>query len=106
LAGTSLGYGRLALALQNRTDALRPTLGLGLELSHRWELQASASYLLPLATRAELLVQEDSFWHNNEAVLPLPATEVQARVNGQPASALPWQLGRVQAGVGVVYRPR
>ena len=106
LAGTRLGYGRLALALQNRTDALRPSLGLGLELSRRWELLASAGYLVPLATQAGLLVQEDSFWHNNEAVLPLPATEVQARVNGQLATALPWQLGRLQAGLRIVYRPR
>ncbi|NML67462.1 carboxypeptidase-like regulatory domain-containing protein [Hymenobacter sp. RP-2-7] len=106
LAGTRLGYRRLSLAVQNSTEALHPSLGLGLELSRRWEVLASAGCLVPLATQAGLLVQEDSFWHDNEAVLPLPAAEVQVRVNGQPASTLPWQLGRLLAGLSLVHQLR
>ena len=106
LAGTALGYDRLNLSLQTSTTALHPSAGLGLELSHRWELLATASYLMPLRTSTALLVQEAGFWHNNEAVLPLPAAEVQALVNGQPATALPWQLGRVQVSLGFAWRPR
>ncbi|MGI4834084.1 MAG: carboxypeptidase-like regulatory domain-containing protein [Janthinobacterium lividum] len=104
LAGTNLGYDRLTISLQTSTEALRPSAGLGLELSRRWELRADASYLLPLRTRAELLVQEAGFWHDNAAALPRPAAEVQARVNGQPTTALPWQPGRLLLSTGFGYR--
>lgn len=106
LAGTALGYDELRLSLQTQTSALRPSLGLGLELSHRWELRATASYLLPLRTRAELLVQETGFWHDAEATLPLPAAEVQARSNSQAITTLPWQPGHLLLGVSLALRPR
>jgi len=106
LAGTRLSYDQLRVSLQTQHSALLPSAGLGLELSRRYELLATACYLLPLHTRAELLVQETGFWHNAEAVLPLPATEVQVLANGQPATTLPWQPGRLLLSVGLVMRPR
>ena len=109
LAGTALAADQLALTLQTLTDAVQPTLGLGLEISHRWEAMLDLGYLLPLRTRSQLLIEEKKgfFSLNEHAVaLDLPAAEAQVWVAGQPAPAGPWQLGHLLLQVGVQYRLR
>jgi hypothetical protein len=107
LAGTPLAADQLTLSLQRVTDALQPKLGLGLELSRQWEAVVDLGYVLPLRTRSQLLVEEKAgFFSFNQhtADLSLPATEALLTVNGQPATAGPWQLGRVLLQVGVLVR--
>jgi hypothetical protein len=106
LAGTRLSTDRLALALQSVTEGLQPRFGLGVELSHKWEVVAGLSYLWPLRTRAQLVATEQGgFFHfDSESTLNLPASEVQLTVAGQPATAAPWQLGRLLLGVELVHR--
>jgi hypothetical protein len=107
LAGTPLAADQLALTWQNQTSALLPQLGLGLEISHRWEATADLGYLLTLRARSQLRVEEKKgFFSFSEhaATLPLPAAEAQTLVNGQPAGLAPWSLGRVALQVGVLYR--
>ncbi|MGI4759115.1 MAG: carboxypeptidase-like regulatory domain-containing protein [Janthinobacterium lividum] len=107
LAGTPLAANELTLTLQNTTDALLPRLGLGLEINHRWQAVADLGYVLPLRTRARLLVEEKKgFFSFNArtAELDLPATEAQVLVDGQPAASGPWQLGHLLLSVGVQYR--
>jgi hypothetical protein len=107
LAGTPLAADQLILSWQNQATALLPTLGLGLEISHRWEATADLGYLLPLRTRSQLRIDEKKgFFSFSEhtATLPLPAAEAQTLVNGQPAALAPWSLGRLVLQVGVLYR--
>ena len=106
LAGTKLTTDRLALSLQRVTDGLQPKIGLGVELNHQWEAIADLGYLWPLRTRSQLLVAErGGFFHfDSESTLALPASEVQLTVGGQPATAAPWQLGRWQVSIGMLYR--
>jgi len=106
LAGTELATDRLALSLQRLTDALYPKAGLGVELSHQWQALADLGYLWPVRTRTRLLTTEQGgFFHSDsESALTLPASEVQLTVSGQPATAAPWQLGRWQLSVGLLYR--
>ncbi len=107
LAGQALPGDQLTLSLQNVTDALLPKLGLGLELSRRWEAVADLGYVLPLRTRGQLLVEEEKgFFSLNQhaADLSLPATEAQILVNGQPAARGPWQPGRLLLSMGVLWR--
>ncbi len=104
LAGTKLSADRLALSLQQVTNALQPKLGLGVELSHQWEVVAELGYLWALRTRTELRVREKRGFFRNEAALSLPASEVQLTVNDQPATSAPWQLGRVLVGVEFSHR--
>ena len=109
LAGTPLAADQLTLSLQNVTDALQPKLGLGLELTHQLEAVADLGYVLPLRARSQLLIEEKvSFFNFNQHVvdLDLPATEAQIYVDGQPATAGPWQLGRLLLQVSVLYRLR
>ena len=107
LAGQTLPGDQLTLSLQNVTDALLPKLGLGLELSRRWEAVADLGYVLPLRTRGQLLVEEKKGFFSfsqHAADLSLPATEAQIWVNGQPADRGPWQPGRLLLSVGVLWR--
>ena len=110
LAGQALPGDQLTLALQNVTDALLPKLGLGLELSRRWEAVADLGYVLPLRRpRGQLLVEEKKgFFSLNQhaANLSLPAAEAQILVDGQPAARGPWQPGRLLLSVGVLWRLR
>jgi len=107
LSGTSLAADQLTLTWQNQATALLPRLGLGVELSHRWEATADLGYLLPLRTRSQLAIAEQKGFFSfteHTATLPLPAAEAQTFVAGQPASQAPWSLGRVALQVGVLYR--
>lgn len=107
LAGTPLAAGELTLTLQNTTDALLPRLGLGLEISHRWEAMADLGYVLPLRTRSQLVIEErKGFFSFNAhtADLALPAAEAQVFVDSQPVGGGPWQLGRLLLSIGVLYR--
>jgi len=107
LVGTSLAADELTLTLQNTTDACLPKLGLGLDLTHRWEAVADLGCVLPLRTRSQLLVEEKKGFFSltaHEASLALPASEVQVLVDKQAASNGPWQLGRLLLSVGVLYR--
>ncbi|GAA3990633.1 carboxypeptidase-like regulatory domain-containing protein [Hymenobacter antarcticus] len=108
VAGTHLGADRLSLRLQTQTEALQPTLGLGLELSHKFELVADASYLLPLRTRTQLEVAEESgfFLTRGSATVNLPAADVSLRVNDQPGSTLPWRQQHWLLSLGLLYRLR
>ncbi len=93
VAGTHLGADRLSARLQTLTEAVLPTLGLGLKLTYQLELVADAGYLLPLRTRAQLQLAEESgfFLTRNSATINLTAADVALRVNGQPTATLPWQ---------------
>ena len=108
VAGTHIGADRLSARLQTLTEAALPTLGLGLELTHQLELVADAGYLLPLRTCAQLQLAEESgfFLTRGAATLNLPNADVHLRVNGQPASGLPWQPRHWLLSVGLHYRPR
>ena len=108
VAGTHLGADCLSARLQTLTEAVLPTLDLGLELTHQFELVADVGYLLPLRTRAQLQLDEESgfFLTRSSAVLGLPAAEVDLRVNGQPAATLPWQPQHWLLSVGLHYRLR
>jgi hypothetical protein len=106
VAGAKLGADELSLRIQSATDALQPKLGLGLELSHKMELIADLGYLLPLGTQTQLQVDEESgfFLTRGSATLELPHADVGLRVNGQPTTALPWQLNRWLFSFGLLYR--
>jgi hypothetical protein len=108
VAGTRLGADRLSARLQTLTEAVLPTLGLGLELTHQLELVADASYLLPLRTRAQLELAEESgfFLTRSSATLNLPDADVDLRVNGQPTATLPWQPRPWLLSLGLRYRLR
>jgi len=105
LAGTTLATDRVALSLQCVTEGVQPRLGLGVELSHKWEVVADLGYLWPLRTRTQLLATEQGgFFHfDSQSALNLPASEVQLVVAGQPATAAPWQLGRPLLQVGLLH---
>ncbi|MDQ2794006.1 MAG: carboxypeptidase-like regulatory domain-containing protein [Bacteroidota bacterium] len=108
VAGTHLGADRLSARLQTLTEAVLPTLGLGLELTHQLELVADVGYWVPLRTRAQLQLAEESgfFLTRNSAAVNLPSADVDLRVNGQPATDLPWQPQHWLLSVGVHYRLR
>ena len=108
VAGSHLGADKLSLNLQSQTDALLPKLGLGLELSHKLELVADLGYLLPLRSRTQLQVAEESgfFLTRSTAVVDLPNADVSPRVNNQLTTALPWQLNHWLFSFGLQYRLR
>ena len=108
VAGAHFGANELGLRVQSRTEALLPKLGLGLELSHRLELVADLGYLLPLRTRTQLQVDEESgfFLFRSSAAINLPNADVGLRVNEQPTTALPWQLSHWLLSFGLQYRLR
>jgi hypothetical protein len=105
VAGTRLSADRLSAQAQLRTDALNPTLGLGLELTHRIELVADLGYLLPVRTRTQLQLAEESgfFLGRSSAVVNLPDADVSLRVNDQAAATLPWQQNRWLFSIGLLY---
>ncbi len=108
VAGTHLGADELSAQLQVVTEALQPSLGLGLELSHKLELVADASYLLPLRTRTRLQLAEESgfFLTRSAAAIDLPHPDVSLRTNDQPTAALPWQPRPWLFSLGLLYRLR
>ena len=108
VAGTHLGADELSAQLQAMTEALQPSLGLGLELSHKLELVADASYLLPLRTRTRLQLTEESgfFLARSSAAINLPHPDVSLRTNDQPTAALPWQPRPWLFSLGLLYRLR
>ena len=108
VSGTRLGADELCLSVQSLTDALLPKLGLGLELSHKLELVADLGYLLPLRTRTQLQVDEESgfFLFRSSATIDLPNANVGLRVNEQPTTTLPWHLTHWLLSFGLQYRLR
>ena len=108
VAGTPLGADELSAHLQSLTEALHPTLGLGLELSHQIELVAEAGILLPLRTRTQLQLDEESgfFLFRRSATVDLPSAAVRLRVNDQPTATLPWQAQRWLFSLGLLHRVR
>ena len=108
VAGSHLGADELSLSVQSLTDALLPKLGLGLELTRQLELVADLGYLLPLRTRTQLKVEEESgfFLTRSSATVDLPNADVSLRLNEQPTTALPWQLHHWLLGFGLLYRLR
>jgi hypothetical protein len=108
VAGTHLGADELSARIQTVNDVLRPSLGLGLELSHRFELVADASYLVPVRSKTQLQLDEESgfFLFRNDATVDLPAASVDLRVNDQPTTRLPWQQQHWLLSIGLRYRVR
>jgi hypothetical protein len=107
VADTKLGADEVNVALQQRTTAWQPKLGLGLEFSRHLELVADAGLLLPISTQSELHLAEKSgfFLFRNAADLKLPATSTTVLVNSAPA-ATPWRLGRPVLTLALLYRLR
>ena len=108
VAGTHLGADELSLRVQSVTDAVLPTLGLGVELSHKMELIADLGYLLPTRSRTQLQVDEESgfFLTQRAATINLPNADVSLRVNEYPTVILPWQPARWLLSFGLLYRIR
>lgn len=108
VAGAHLGADELGVRVQSVADALLPTIGLGLELSRRLELVADLGYRLPLRTRTQVEVEEESgfFLSRSSATINLPQPDVSLHVNDQPTTALPWQSQRWLFGFGLLYRVR
>ncbi|GAB2854826.1 hypothetical protein GCM10027044_13230 [Hymenobacter ruber] len=108
VAGTHLGADELSARVQTVSDALRPSLGLGVELSHRFELVADASYLVPMRSKTQLQLDEESgfFLFRRAATVDLPAADVDLRVNDQPTTRLPWQQQHWLLSIGLRYRVR
>ena len=108
VAGTTLSADELSLAVQSRADAVQPKLGLGVELSHKTQLVADLGYLLPVRTRTQLLVAEESgfFLTRSSAAINLPSSDVSLRVNEQLTAAVPWQPKRWLLSFGLLYRLR
>ena len=108
VAGTHLGADELSAQLQALTEAVQPSLGLGLELSHKLELVADANYLLPLRTRTRLQLAEESgfFLARSSAAIDLPHPDVSLRANDQPVAELPWQPRPWLFSFGLLYRLR
>lgn len=105
LGGKSLKAKTLAVAVQARTDGWLPRVGLGLELSHRFEVVADYGYLLPVSTRPEVRLKEKSgfFFNRHDTDTGLSVEALQ--VNGQQAPP-PWRLDRSVLTVGILYRLR
>ncbi|UOQ98301.1 carboxypeptidase-like regulatory domain-containing protein [Hymenobacter sp. 5317J-9] len=108
VAGTHLGADELSARIQTVNDVLRPSLGVGLELSHRFELVADASYLIPISSKTQLQLDEESgfFLFRSSATVDLPAADVDLRVNDQPTTRLPWQQQHWLLTLGLRYRVR
>ncbi|WP_201985960.1 carboxypeptidase-like regulatory domain-containing protein [Hymenobacter rubidus] len=108
VAGTRLGADKLSAQLQQVNDALLPTLGLGVELTHKIELVADLGYLLPTRNATQLELSEESgfFLARSSAAIDLPHPDVSLRVNDQPAAVLPWQQQRWLLSLGLVFRAR
>ena len=108
VADVHLGADELSLSVQSLTEAILPKLGLGLELSHKFELVVDLGYLLPLHTRTQLQVDEESgfFLTRSSTAVDLPHTDVSLRLNNQPTTNLPWQLNHWLLSFGLVYRLR
>lgn len=108
VAGTHLGADKLSARLQLLTSAVLPTIGVGVELTHKIELVADLGYLLPTRTRTQLQLSEESgfFLTRSSAVIDLPSPDVSLRVNDQPTATLPWQQQRWLLSFGLLFRAR
>ncbi|MBO2012912.1 carboxypeptidase-like regulatory domain-containing protein [Hymenobacter negativus] len=108
VVGKHLGADKLSVQIQSVTSAVQPTVGLGLELRHLIELTADLGYLLPLSTRSQLQVSEESRFSlfRSTAAIPLPAADVSLRVNDQPTTTVPWQQQHWLLSIGVMFRMR
>jgi len=116
LNGQRLKGEALAVAVQARTRAWAPRLGLGLELNHRTQLFVDATYLLDPRTTAGLSLREVSgfFLSRSEAATSLAEAGSAAtlQVRDAPAQSqsllqsLPWQPQRLLLQVGLVQRLR
>jgi len=106
--GTALTADRLAVQLQAVTDAVLPTAGLGLELSHKFELIADVGYLVHLNTRTQLQLDEKSgfFLGRSSAALALPNSEAGMQLNQQPTTGLPWRTQHWLLSFGLLYKLR
>ena len=108
VAGKRLGADKLSAQIQQVNEALLPTLGLGVELSHKIELVADLGYLLPTRNVTRLRLSEESGFilAQRTATVDLPHPDVSLRVNDQPAAVLPWQQQRWLFSLGVVFHYR
>jgi hypothetical protein len=108
VAGKRLGADKLSAQLQQVNEALLPTLGVGVELSHKIELIADLGYLLPTRNVMQLQLSEESGFilTRRTATVDLPHPDVSLRVNDQPAAVLPWQQQRWLLSLGVVFHYR
>jgi hypothetical protein len=108
VAGKPLGADKLSARLQQVTDAVLPTAGLGVELTHKIELIVELGYLLPTRTRTQLQLSEESgfFLTRRSAAIDLPRADVSLLVNDQPAAVLPWQQQQWLLSFGFLFRAR
>jgi hypothetical protein len=108
VAGKHLGADKLSAQIQQVNDALLPTLGIGVELSHKIELVADLGYLLPTRNITQLQLSEESGFilARRTATVDLPHPDVSLRINNQPAAVLPWQQQRWLFSLGVVFHAR
>ncbi len=109
VGGRTFDSPRLALALQTRTEALQPKLGVGVELAHRCTWWLDAGYLLPLRDpRTELRLRETRgfFLSRHEVSQALPAADMQLQVRETPAVAAPWTPARLLWQTGLTLRLR
>ncbi|WP_426058141.1 carboxypeptidase-like regulatory domain-containing protein [Hymenobacter sp. B1770] len=106
VGGARLNADKLSMEVQSTTDAVQPKLGMGLELNHKVELVADMGYLLPLRTRTQLQLQEESgfFLTRSSVAIALPSADISLRVNDRPATAVPWQQQRWLLSFGLLYR--
>jgi hypothetical protein len=107
LGGTALAASKLSVALQQRTTAWLPRLGVGLELSHRTEFMAEVGALLAPRIREELHVAEESGFFLTRAKVNVPLADAGATVSVADKPAVtPWALGRPMVTMGLIYRLR
>lgn len=106
VSGITLNAKELSLRVQSLAEAVQPKLGVGLELSRKIELVADLGYLLPLRTRTQMQLNEESgfFLTRRSAAIDLPSADVSLRVNEQTTSAVPWHPTRWLLSFGLLYR--
>ena len=108
VAGKGLGADKLSAQLQQVNDALLPTLGAGVELTHKIDLVVDLGYLLPTRNVTQLQLSEESGFvlARRSASIDLPYPDVSLRVNDQSAAVLPWQQQRWLLSLGFIFHAR
>jgi hypothetical protein len=108
VVGKKLGADKLSAQLQQVNDALLPTLGAGVELTHKIDLVVDLGYLLPTRNVTQLQLSEESGFvlARRSASIDLPHPDVSLRVNNQPAAVLPWQQQRWLLSLGFIFHAR